>query len=110
LVAKNLIHFLEAVPVPFTPNGDDVNDVATITYDIANLTSGTPVSVKVFDLTGRLRRVVHAGLDASGRYTRDWDGKDDNDQMLAPGIYLVCVEVEADTGSESKTAIVPLVY
>ena len=110
LVAKNLIHFLEAVPAPFTPNGDGVNEVATITYDIANLTSGTPVSVKVFDLTGRLRRVVHAGLDASGRYTRDWDGKDDNDQMLAPGIYLVCVEVEADTGSESKTAIVPLVY
>ena len=110
LIAKNIIHSLESLPTPFTPNGDGVNELATITYDIVNLTSGTPVAVEVYDLNGRLRRVIHSGLDASGRYRRIWDGADDSGKMLPPGVYLVRVEVVADTGTESKTAIVPLVY
>ena len=110
LIAKNIIHYLEAVPSPFTPNGDGVNELAAITYDIVNLTSGTPVAVEVYDLNGSLRRVIHSGLDASGRYRKTWDGTDDGGKMLPPGVYLVRVEVAADTGTESKTAIVPLVY
>ena len=109
-VADNRIYFLEAAPAPFTPNGDGVNDQAIVTYDIVNLTGGTPVSVQVYDLAGRLRRVLYSDLDISGRYQRVWDGADDNGQMLSPGVYLVRVEVAADTGTESKTAVVPLVY
>ena len=110
LIAKNIIHFMEAAPAPFTPNGDGVNELAEISYDIVNLTSGTPVAVKVYDLKGSLKRVIHSGLEASGRYRRTWDGTDDGGNMLPPGVYLVRVEVAADTGTESKTAIVPLVY
>ena len=110
LVARKLIHFLEAAPAPFTPNGDGINEEAIVTYDIVNLTGGAPVSVEVYDLAGRLRRVVHSDLDSSGRYQRSWDGTDDSGQLMAPGVYLMRVEIAADTGSESKTAIVPLVY
>ena len=110
VIAKNIIHALEAAPAPFTPNGDGVNELAAISYDIVNLTSGTPVAVEVYDLNGRLRRVIHSGPEASGRYRRTWDGADDSGQMLPPGVYLVRVEVAADTGTESRTAIVPLVY
>lgn len=109
-VADNRILFLEAAPAPFTPNGDGVNDQALVTYDIVNLIGGTPVSVQVYDLAGRCRRVLYSGLDISGRYRRVWDGADDDGHMLSPGIYLVRVEVNADTGKESKTAIAPLVY
>ena len=109
-VADNRIYFLEAAPAPFTPNGDGVNDQTIVTYDIANLTSGTPVSVQIYDLAGSLRRVLYSDLDISGRYQRIWDGADDNGQMVSPGVYLVRVEVAADTGKESKTAVVPLVY
>ena len=109
-VADNRIYFLEAAPAPFTPNGDDVNDQAIITYDIVNLIGGTPVSVQIYDLAGRLRRVIYSDLDISGRYQRVWDGADDNGQMVSPGVYLVRVEVATDAGKESKTAIVPLVY
>lgn len=109
-VADNRIYFLEAAPAPFTPNGDGVNDQAIVTYDIVNLIGSTPVSVQIYDLAGRLRRVIYSDLDISGRYQRVWDGADDNGQTLAPGVYLVRVEVATDTGKESKTAIVPLVY
>ena len=109
-VADNRIYFLEAAPAPFTPNGDGVNDQTIVTYDIANLTSGTPVSVQIYDLAGSLRRVLYSDLDISGRYQRIWDGADDNGQMVSPGVYLVRVEVATDRGKESKTAVVPLVY
>ena len=109
-VADNRIYFLEATPAPFTPNGDGVNDQTIVTYDIVNLIGGTPVSVQIYDLAGRLRRVLYSDLDISGRYQRIWDGADDNGQMLSPGIYLVRVEVAADRGKESKTVVVPLVY
>ncbi len=109
-VAGNRIYFLEAAPAPFTPNGDGVNDQAIVTYDIVNLTSSTLVSVQVYDLAGHRKRVLYSDLDISGRYQRIWDGADNNGQMLSPGVYLVRVEVAADTGKESKTAILPLVY
>ena len=109
-VADNRIHFLEVAPAPFTPNGDGVNDQAIVIYDIVNLTGGSPVSVQVYDLAGGLRRVIYSDLDIGGRYQRVWDGVDDNGQMLPPGVYLVRVEVAADKGKESKTAVVPLVY
>lgn len=110
LIAKNIINSLETVPAPFTPNGDGVNELAEITYDIVNLTSATPVAVKAYDLNGSLKRSIHSGLDVSGRYRVTWDGADDGGNMLPPGVYLVRVEVAADTGKESRTAIVPLVY
>ena len=72
-----------------TPNGDGVNDELLITYDIVNLTHAAPVSVKAYDLAGRLVKEIYYGLDSSGRYQKVWDGTDDDRQKMGPGIYLV---------------------
>lgn len=109
-VGEQLIHALELAPVPFTPNGDAINDDVLITYDIVNLTGVSPVSVEVYDLSGSRRRVVYDGLDSSGRYQRAWDGRDDSGIALPPGIYLLRVTIEADLVTESKTRILPLVF
>ena len=93
-----------------TPNGDGVNDELLITYDIVNLTHAAPVSVRAYDLAGRLVREIYSGLDSSGRYQQAWDGTGDGRAPMAPGIYLVRLEIEADSGTEGKTAIVSLVY
>jgi len=109
-VGGNLIHSLQAVPAPFTPNSDGVNDQTTVTYEIVNLTGDAPISVEIFDLTGARRRVLFSGPHSSGRFRRVWDGTDDGGQRLPPGIYIVRVAIAADTGTESKTTVAPLVY
>ena len=110
VVGNRIIHGLDVDPTPFTPNGDGVNDETTITYGIANLSGVAPVSVVVYDLAGRPLKVVYSGLDVSRSFARLWDGTGDDGQKLPPGLYVVRVEVDADTGTESRTAIVPIVY
>jgi hypothetical protein len=84
-----LLGVIEAVPNPFTPNGDDVNDVAEIRFDLFKLTEATPVEVVVYDLSGRRIAVVFADEIASGRYPVPWDGTDAEDQLVPPGLYVL---------------------
>ena len=109
-VGKDLIHSMEVAPVPFTPNGDGLNDEVLVTYDIVNLTGGALVSVDIYDLSGRRVTAIYSGLDPSRRYQRAWDGTDESGAKVPPGIYLVRVEIDADSGSESKTKTIPIVY
>ena len=110
LVGKDLIHTMDLAPNPFTPNGDTINDELQISYDFINLTDVVPVSVRVYDLSGRIVKEIYTGLDSSRRYQRTWDGTNNSGDRVAPGIYLVRVEIDTDAGIESRTAVVSLVY
>lgn len=48
--------------------------------------------VGIFDLTGRLVRPLHAGVQAAGIHGLTWDGTDSSGAILPPGIYLCRVE------------------
>ena len=101
---------VNVAPRPFTPNGDGVNDLAYLTYDIARIVGGAPVVIKVFDLNGRMVRQLFSGEQGSGSFSVPWDGLDSTGQLLPPGIYVLRVSLSSDTGSEAVVATVEMVY
>ena len=94
----------------FTPNGDGINDLLRVEYDLVNLAGGVPVALEVFDLAGM--RVAGLSVEAgvSGRFSAVWDGRGEEAGLLSPGLYLLRLEVQADEKSDVKVAALPLVY
>ncbi len=98
-------------PSVFTPNGDDINDAATIGYDILAVTRPTSVAVHVFDLSGRLVKPLYSGADLSGHYDHlSWDGRDADGNRVPPGLYLVSLSVEGDARQTSRVRPVGVAY
>lgn len=69
------------------------------TKDYAPITYTTPrsgrVSLKVYDAAGRLIRIlVNRTNEPAGTKTVYWDGKDDNHQSLANGVYFLNLKFE----------------
>ena len=94
----------------FTPNGDGVNDLLRIEYELMNLRGAVPVSVAVYDLTGRQVGRVGSGSSApSGPSTVTWDGSGDRG-LLAPGLYLLQLEVETDAGRDRARRPAAIAY
>lgn len=105
-----LLTSVEIHPDLLSPNGDGVNEVTWISYDVLQVTGGAPVRVEILDLSGRRMRTVYAGTDPSGRYQRRWDGRDEGGGLVPPGLYVIRVSVEADAGMESLGRTLSVVY
>ena len=67
------------VPNPFNPT-------TTIHYDVA--TGGGNVSLKIFDVRGRLVRTLVDGNEGAGRQSAIWDGRDNAGNAVATGAYF----------------------
>jgi hypothetical protein len=61
----------------------------TITYDLA--TSGQ-VSVRIFDLAGRVVRTLEDAHRTPGSYSLTWDARDDQGHVAPAGVYLYRLE------------------
>ena len=110
LKGQDLIHRVSVDPTPFTPNGDTVNDETIITYDLLYLTDAVAVSLKIYDLAGHQLAELPVGNSQSGRHLRRWDGRDEQGELLPPGLYVLQVEVDTDSGKESRSSIVAIAY
>lgn len=66
------------VPNPFNPE----------TNIMFTLENPGHVRLAVYDLSGRLVRVLVDGSRGSGEHTANWDGKDSSGQSVSAGVYL----------------------
>jgi hypothetical protein len=97
-----VVRALSVEPPVITPNGDGLNDQGEIRFSIANVNLARQIDLRVYDLGGRI--VWQESRMSFGDQAFFWDGRDNNGNLVAPGIYLCRVEVDADSGQASRLA------
>lgn len=65
------------------------NSSATISYDLAS--DASSVTIDIYNSSGNKVRTVTLGSETSGSQSYEWDGKDDNGNVLDPGVYTIAV-------------------
>ena len=95
---------------PLTPNGDNVNEVLNIEYDLVNLDGNVPVSINVFTLAGDLVADIPVTAHGSGRFPATWNGVGKGGNLVPPGLYLLRLEVKSDRETATAVAAFPVLY
>jgi len=96
--------FLSYWPDPFSPDGDGMDDVLTITVQ-----GGGEVSLEVFNVQGRSLLVLADGAPSGGQFTAVWDGLDADGGRLPVGRYIILARLEKPDGEvREKAAVVVL--
>ena len=99
----SLIRGVDVSPL-LTPNGDGINDEASIRFVLAKVESGE-AQVSIHDLSGRQVRRVADGGSGFG-----WDGRDEVGQLLPPGAYICRIALTADVGEQTAHRVINLAY
>ena len=92
-------------PNPFNAG----SGAAQIQIDLAKVQHPQALTVGLYDLAGQKRRVLWDGQAAAGRKRLAWDGRDDSGRLVAPGHYLLRVDIDADRG-DVWTGLIGVVY
>jgi len=100
----------QSTPAVVTPNGDGINDVATISYDLFETTGPVPVAVSIHDLSGHLVRELATQDLSIGHYEVAWDGRNDAGRLVGPGVYLFRVVTRVGGRDQAQLGPVNVVY
>ncbi len=84
-------------PNPFSPDGDQLFDRVQFSYELAKLSIERPVSLRIFDLTGRPVRRIDT-MQKSGAQIVEWDGMDQEGEIVPPGLYLFQLDIDSGEG------------
>ena len=95
-----------------TPNRDQVNDELLVEFTLLKMIEERPVAVEVFDLSGKLiataENIGSQGLVGNQQFR--WNGKNLTGKLVAPGMYVCRIIVEADHGDSQFMRIVNVAY
>ena len=100
----------------FTPNRDGVHDGLRLRFEVLTVVGEADIQVALFDVSGRRRATIFEHRGGNGTYTRagfsslNWDGRNDQGELLPPGVYLVRLEVGGDARSTAAVRSVGIAY
>jgi len=97
-------------PNPFTPNGDGINDVTVIRFDVLLALEQVEVRVEIRDLSGRLVRLLDLARQTAGPAKFIWDGMDNRGKRVSPGLYVYTLQVDTDLTSRKQLDTVSVAY
>ncbi len=94
---------LDFYPNPFSPDADGFEDETQITFKIP---IQSDVALKIFDVRGKLQKVLLKGSQVSRSLT--WDGRDDQGRRLKIGIYIALLKGSSPSGifQKKKTIVI----
>lgn len=107
---SELILDLSVSSPAFSPNGDGINDQLQISYILLRALREVNTDLSLRDLSGRLVRRLQSGGAVNGPQGLRWDGRDDGGSAVPPGLYLLHLSIETDTGTEERTRLVGVAY
>ena len=84
----NLQSSAEPVPNEFALHQNYPNPFNPTTIISYTLRQSTHVRLEIFDIQGRLVRVLEDHTQSAGRHSLVWDSRDSNDRPVASGIYF----------------------
>ena len=108
-VGRRLINDVQVVRV-FTPNGDGVNDLLQGRFVLLRILAERRLDIAFYDLAGALRGRAGSDLGRAGQWNFAWDGRDQQGQLVPPGIYLCRIKIAADRGAEEEIFPVHVAY
>ena len=81
---------IQIIPEIFSPDGDGFDDICNIHYNLKD--NGYSLNVNIFNSKGLLiRNLLHNNLVSDEGFVI-WDGCDNNNHRVEPGIYIVQAE------------------
>ena len=89
----SFVDVIECQPRIFTPSGNLFEfNKTNILYNI-NTGQNADVKVRIFNLAGRLKRVLsHENPVGEGNQNIVWDGRDGDGSVVPSGLYIVTLE------------------
>ncbi len=109
LVGSNrLIDNLQLKSAVLTPNGDGINDQLELRF-VAFKVDNTLAAVEIYDLAGRLVKRLRA-TSTGAQQQFSWSGDDTSGQRVDPGVYLLRIDLGADSGDDTALRTIAVAY
>ena len=94
-----------------TPNGDGINDALSIRFVPFKWDAGErPARAGIFDLAGRLIAELAPPQIDRGAHVFTWSGRGAKGVPVAPGSYVLRIDLDADSGRDTALRSVAVAY
>jgi len=95
----------EGVPVAFKLVQNSPNPFNPVTKVAYHVPSASRVTIRVFDVTGRLVTTLVDGVVEPGRHAAVWNGTNENGESVGSGVYFCTMETPDYRDSQKMTLL-----